>query len=86
MKIFATVPVLMTDEQMMSMITWLNSAQQNRQDLEMLQDHIKIRLWHRVGPGAKVSNILLIITALPTRATIIEQKYRAQANVEVAGS
>ena len=86
MKIFAMVPVSMTDEQMMSMITWLNSAWQNRQDLKTLQDHIKIRQWHHAGPGAKVSNILLIVTALPTKATIIEQKYQAQAIVEVVGS
>jgi hypothetical protein len=64
MKIFASVPVSMTDERTMSMITWLNSPRRNRQDLEALQDHIKIRQWHRAGPGAKVSNILLIVTTL----------------------
>ncbi|KAF8140411.1 hypothetical protein EV363DRAFT_1152651 [Boletus edulis] len=47
----------MTDERTMSMITWLNSPRQNRQDLEALQDHIKIRQWHRAGPGAKNENI-----------------------------
>ncbi|KAH0830471.1 hypothetical protein J3R83DRAFT_1917 [Lanmaoa asiatica] len=30
---------------------------ENRQDLETLQDHIKIRQWHHAGPGAKNENI-----------------------------
>ncbi|KAG9311357.1 hypothetical protein JVU11DRAFT_8462 [Chiua virens] len=47
----------MTDERTMSMITWLNSPQWNRQDIETLQDHVKIRQWHRAGPGAKNENI-----------------------------
>ncbi|KIK77841.1 hypothetical protein PAXRUDRAFT_834849, partial [Paxillus rubicundulus Ve08.2h10] len=29
----------------------------NRQDIETLQDHIKIRQWHHTGPGAKNKNI-----------------------------
>ncbi|KAF9240690.1 hypothetical protein BU15DRAFT_73917 [Melanogaster broomeanus] len=57
MKIFAAVPVSMTDERTMSMITWLNSPRRNRQDIETLRDHIKIRHWHRTGPGAKDENI-----------------------------
>ncbi|KIJ10218.1 hypothetical protein PAXINDRAFT_86391 [Paxillus involutus ATCC 200175] len=64
MKIFAAVPVSMTDERTMSMITWLNSPRRNRQDIETLQDHIKIRQWHRTGPGAKVCRIFYIYAKL----------------------
>ncbi|KAF9235996.1 hypothetical protein BU15DRAFT_33995, partial [Melanogaster broomeanus] len=50
MKIFAAVPISMVDERTMSTITWLNSPRRSRQDIAMLQDHVKIRQWHRTGP------------------------------------
>ncbi|KAG1812150.1 uncharacterized protein BJ212DRAFT_475147 [Suillus subaureus] len=37
----------MPDERTMSTITWLNSPQRSRQEIGTLQDHIKIRQWHR---------------------------------------
>ncbi|KAF9241270.1 hypothetical protein BU15DRAFT_73385 [Melanogaster broomeanus] len=53
MKNFAAVPISMVDERTMSMIRWLNSPRRSRQDIATLQDHVKIRQWHRTGPGAK---------------------------------
>ncbi|KAI6023515.1 ribonuclease H-like domain-containing protein [Pisolithus microcarpus] len=45
-KIYAAVPVSMADECMQSTVTWLNLPHRNRQEVTMLQDHIKIQQWH----------------------------------------
>ena len=37
----------MTDERTQSTLTWLNSPHRCKQDIATLQDHIKIRQWHR---------------------------------------
>ncbi|KAG1876198.1 hypothetical protein F4604DRAFT_1759890 [Suillus subluteus] len=46
-KAFSVSPTSMPDERTMSTITWLNSPRQSRQEIGTLQDHIKIRQWHR---------------------------------------
>ena len=37
----------MIDERTQSTVTWLNSPYRSRQEVVTLQDHIKIRQWHR---------------------------------------
>ncbi|KAG1822235.1 hypothetical protein DFJ58DRAFT_849904, partial [Suillus subalutaceus] len=49
-KMFSAVPISMADEHTMSTITWLNSPRRANQNLGTLQDHIKIRQWHRYKP------------------------------------
>ncbi|KIJ07798.1 hypothetical protein PAXINDRAFT_89809 [Paxillus involutus ATCC 200175] len=50
LKIFSAVPISMADERTMSTITWLNSPRRSAQGVGTLQDHIKIRQWHRYKP------------------------------------
>ena len=45
----------MADERTQSTVTWLNSPHRSRQEVATLQDHIKIRQWHRYN-GNKVCN------------------------------
>ncbi|KAG1859014.1 hypothetical protein DFJ58DRAFT_658524, partial [Suillus subalutaceus] len=54
-KMFSAVPISMADERTMSTITWLNSPRRANQNLGTLQDHIKIRQWHRYKPEVCVS-------------------------------
>lgn len=57
-KIFAVVPISMTDERTQSTITWLNSPHRSRQEVATLQDHIKIRQWHRYNWDEDTSKAL----------------------------
>ena len=40
----------MADERTMSTVTWLNAPRRSTQHVSTLQDHIKIRQWHRYKP------------------------------------
>ncbi|KAG2031438.1 hypothetical protein BDR03DRAFT_1030052 [Suillus americanus] len=55
-KMFSAVPISMADECTMSTITWLNSPRRANQNLGTLQDHIKIRQWHRYKPEPRPSH------------------------------
>ncbi|KAG1823727.1 uncharacterized protein BJ212DRAFT_1574327 [Suillus subaureus] len=56
-KMFSAVPISMADERTMSTITWLNSPRRANQNLETLQNHIKIRQWHRYKPECTASDM-----------------------------
>ncbi|KAF8451153.1 ribonuclease H-like domain-containing protein [Boletus edulis BED1] len=47
MKIHASAPTSIVDERTMSTISWLNSPRRSSQEVGTLQDHVKIRQWHR---------------------------------------
>ena len=75
MKIFSAVPVSMADEQTMSTITWLNAPRRSSQLPGTLQDHIKIRQWHRYKPKVTVfSNRVLNIHESSTQNTKVPFK------------
>ncbi|EED83931.1 predicted protein [Postia placenta Mad-698-R] len=49
-KLYSVVPNSITDKRTMLTITWLNSARRSKQDVQTLQDYIKIRQWYHWDP------------------------------------
>ncbi|KIJ59093.1 hypothetical protein HYDPIDRAFT_162797 [Hydnomerulius pinastri MD-312] len=76
-KIFSAVPISMADERTMSTITWLNSPRRSSQGVGTLQDHIKIRQWHRYKPEKQKTPFKPVVHWRDMEATISSSKRKA---------
>ncbi|KAF9237836.1 hypothetical protein BU15DRAFT_75631 [Melanogaster broomeanus] len=77
LKIFSAVPTSIVDERTMSTITWLNASRRSSQHVSTLQDHIKIRQWHRYKPENDKPPFKPVVHWRDVDATVLSHKRKA---------
>ncbi|KAH7920753.1 hypothetical protein BV22DRAFT_994908, partial [Leucogyrophana mollusca] len=77
-KLYSAVPVSMVDERTVSTITWLNSPRRARQEVDTLQNHIRIRQWHRYKPETKRPVHKPVVKWRDMEATILGKRSASQ--------
>ncbi|OJA15131.1 hypothetical protein AZE42_12680, partial [Rhizopogon vesiculosus] len=82
-KLFSSVPISMADERTMSTITWLNSPRRANQDIGTLQDHIKIRQWHRYKPETAIPPQKPLVTWRDMNATILGKRTASEISEDL---